>query len=421
MDISSLLLLLIVLFVLSAFFSGSEIGMMSINRYRLRHQVRKGHAKAKRVAELLSRPDRLLGIILIGNTFVNILATSVATVVCVHYLGREWGVFIATVGLTLAILILAETAPKTLAAIHPERFAYFASLPLRVLLRVLYPLVWLVNAAANGVLKLFRVQVKHRALEPLNAEELRTLVHEASGKISTNYQQMLLRILDLEQVKIDHVMIPRNEIDGIDLNDSWETVIKQLSHTDHAYLPVYRDNIDQVQGMLNSRRLLSLLHSDKKITETDIVALMEKIYFIPEGAMLNQQLLNFQEQQKSIGLVVDEYGDIQGLVRLQDILEEIVGEFSLDMQDPAKLVKPQKDGSVIVSGTMNMRELNRTLKLELPTDGPKTLSGLIIEYLEVIPKNTVGLRIAGYALEIVDVGTNTIQRVRIWPEKYRKI
>lgn len=406
--------LLVFLVILSGFFSGSETGMMSLNRYRLRNLARKGDKNAMRVSELLERPDRLLGVILLGNTFANILASAVATVLAVHYFG-ETGVLLMTVVLTIIILVFAEAAPKTLAALHPMRVAFFGSWVLKLLLKIFYPIVFTVNAAANGFLRIFKIKVRRRGLEPLSTEELRTIVNEASGKISTNYQQMLLRILDLEQVTIEDVMIPRNEIEGINTEDSWENILKQLTKSNHAYVPLYRDNIDKVHGMLNLRKVLASMQH-RTFDKDMMMAMADKIYFIPEGALVSKQLLNFQQYQKTIGLVVDEYGDIQGLVSLQDILEEIVGEFEFGMEDVSRFMKQQKDGSYLVSGNVSVRELNRVAGWSLPMDGPKTLSGLIIEYLENIPAGGDAVDVDGYSMEVVQVSGNRIRQVRVRPK-----
>ena len=355
---------------------------------------------------------------MLGNTFANILASAIATVLAAHYFG-DVGVIIATILLTLVVLIFAEAAPKTLAAMHPEGVAYGTSLPLKILLKILYPLVWLVNIVANGTLRLLRVRVKRRGIEPLSAEELRTVVNEATGKISSNYQQMLLRILDLEQVTVEDVMIPRNEIKGIDLEDRWEDILDQLTSAEHGHLPLYRDNIDQVHGILNLRKILSLLQQ-RTITKAAMIEMADKIYFVPEGALLSKQLLNFQKEQKSVGLVVDEYGDIQGLVTLQDILEEIVGEFEFNIEDMSRMLRKQKDGSYVVSGNIPVRELNRIAGWQLPTVGPKTLSGLMIEYLEMIPVVGIAARIGGYPMEVIQVSGNTIRQIRNGPELHRK-
>lgn len=417
-DISNevLVVILIALIFISAFFSSSETGMMSINRYRLRHLSRKkSQTAARRVSELLKRPDRLLGVILIGNTFANVLASSVMTLVAVHYLG-DIGIIIATVVLTLIILIFAEIAPKTLAALYPERVAFPASLPLKILLKVLYPFVWLGNTIANSLLALFRVNVKDHQFEPLSAEELRTVVNDATGKISSNYQQMLLRILDLEQVTVEDVLVPRNEIYGIDLEKPWDIILKGLTDCRHAYVPLYRESIDKVVGILNLRRVLAEFHKGA-LEKQDLLKLADKVYFVPEGALLNRQLLNFQEQQKSLGMVVDEYGDIQGLVTMQDILEEIVGEFARrGLDDPSRQIVSQKDGSVIVQGAISVRDLNRIMGWSFPVNGPVTLSGLLIEHVEMIPRSAVCCRIAGYPMELKRVRRNRVELVQIWPQ-----
>lgn len=418
LDTHLLLIILILLVFLSGFFSGSETGMMSINRYRLRHMARKGNPAAARVARLLERPDRLLGVILIGNTFANIFASAVATVLAVHYFG-DIGVIIATILLTFIILIFAETAPKTLAALHPEWVAFPASLPLKILLKLLYPLVFIVNAIANGLLWLFRVRVGSRMVEPLSLEELRTVVHEATGKMSSNYQEMLLRVLDLKGMTVEDVMVPRNEVYGIDLDQSWDNILQTITRSEHAHLPIYHENLDRVEGMLNLRKILSIMQH-RELTKKDLIRYADKVYFVPEGALLNRQLLHFQDQQESIGLVVDEYGDIQGLVSLQDILEEIVGEFARGVEETSRYIKRLSDGSVVVDGRVNVRDLNRIMRWKLPTEGPKTLSGLVIEVLEMIPAQGISARIAGYPMEVIKVKRNMVKFVKVMPHLYRK-
>lgn len=413
LNVEILGVLLVVLIFISGFFSGSETGMMSLNRYRLRHLSRKGRPAAKRVMKLLERPDRLLGVILIGNTFANIMASSIATLIAVHYFG-DAGIVVATIVLTLVVLIFAETAPKTVAALYPDRVAYKVSWILNWLLKIMYPLVWVVNAAANAILRLFQVKIRKRTAEPLTAEELRSLVHEAKGKISSTYQEMLLRILELERVTVEDVMVPRNAINGLDLTDSWELNFKKIINCEHSHMPLFREHIDDVAGMLNMRKVLSRMQRDR-LREQDLLRLADKVYFVPEGALLNRQILNFQEQQKNISLVVDEYGDIQGLVTLQDVLEEIVGEFAGEVEEFSRLIKSQKDGTVLVDGRISIRDLNRQKQWDLPIEGPKTLSGLIIEYLEMIPHPGICCRIAGYPMEIVRVSGNTIKLVQIFP------
>lgn len=386
--------------------------MMALNRYRLRHKARKGDRTAIRVVKLLERPDRLLGIVLLGNQFANIFASSIATIICIHYFG-DVGVLIASVGLTFIILIFAETAPKTLAFLHPMHFAFPASWVLRALLLFFYPFVWAINTLANGLLRCFGVKVSRSNLEPLSREELRSLVLEGTGSAAHKYQHMLLRILDLEKVTVEDVMVPRNEITGIDLSDDWSKILQQLRNTEHAYMPLFEDSIDNVKGILRLRKLIEV-HAEE-LSKEKLLEYADDVYFVPEVALLNRQLVNFQNEQQHFGLVVDEYGDIQGLVTLRDILEEIVGEFSEDEDSLTKMVRPQRDGSVVVEGAINVRELNRLTDWQLPTDGPKTLSGLITHYLEMIPPASVACRINGYPMEVIKANEHTIQLVQVWP------
>ena len=406
--------LLAVLIVLSAFFSGSETGMMASNRYRLRHLAKQNHRGARRVSKLLERTDRLLGVILIGNTFANIFAASIATIIAVHFFA-ELGVVIATVLLTLIILIFAEVMPKTVAAIYPEKIAFFVSPVLKLLLKIFYPIVWLVNFIANGFLRLLRINVKKRGIDPISREELRTLVHEAGSKISSKHQNMLLSILDLEKMTVDDVMIPRNEIVGIDLDDDWNDIMRLLSQSEYNNLPVYNQSIDQVRGMLHVRKALHL-SSKNKLNKHSLIHAIQPAYFIPEETPLHTQLLSFQKEKRRSGLVVDEYGDIIGLVTLEDILEEIVGEFTTNVADEVKHILKLTDGSFQIDGSVNIRDLNRTTGWNFPTDGPKTLSGLIIEYLEMIPNPGTSLKIAGYPLEVTRIKGNRVKTVRVMPQ-----
>lgn len=408
----SLSLVLLLLIIISGFFSCSETGMMSINRYRLSHLARRKHPAAKRVFDLLVRPDRLLGVILIGNNFANICATSIATYIAIYFFG-EIGVLITSVLLTFIILIFAEVAPKTLAAVHPERAAFFTAWPLKILLKILYPLVWLSTLFSNGLLRLFGIKVKARVADPLDSEELRTVVHEAGGWLPTKYQDMLLGVLDLRNTTVNDIMIPRNEVVGIDLAENWNEVQAQLLSSSYSMLPVYYDSLDNVQGMINLRYLLPLLTRDK-LNKENLLQLMIPVYFIPEGTPLNVQLIRFQQNKRHRGLVVDEYGDIQGLVTIEDLLGEIVGEYS-DEVILSKDVHPQSDGSYLVDGGVSIRELNRSMQWYLTTDGPKTLSGLITEYLGDIPKPGTCLRICGYPIEVVKVRTNMVKTARIMP------
>jgi Mg2+/Co2+ transporter CorB len=410
--LATLIGLLVVLLILSAFFSGSETALMSLNRYKLRHKARAGHRGAMLADKLLQRPERLIGLILLGNNAVNISASALVGVVSVQ-LGGELGFAIGTAGLTLVVLIFAETAPKTLAALHPERVAFPAAYIYVPLLRILYPLVWMTNTLANGVLFLFGLRKTDAEGYALSREELRTVVYEAGARISQKYRNMLINILDLEQVTVDDVMVPHNEVIGIDLEDDIEEIAKMIQHCEHTRLPVYRDNIDNVTGLLHLRRLANLA-SQSGFTKSDLEELLVEPYFVPEGTPLSTQLVQFQKARQRFALVVDEYGDIQGIVTLEDILEEIVGEFTTDPAADDEDIVRESDHSYLVNGTANIREMNRIMNWNLPTNGAKTLNGLILEYLETIPESGTELKVEGYPIEIVETRENRVQLARIY-------
>jgi len=408
---------LIFLLVLSAFFSGSETGLMTLNRYRLRHLAKARHRGAVRAQRLLERPDRLIGLILLGNNFVNILASAVATVIGLRLFG-EAGIAIATGILTLVILIFSEVAPKTLAALHPERIAFPAAFIYTPLLKLLYPLVWVINQLGNGLLRLFRVSAEQASAQSLSREELRTVVLEAGAMIPKRHQKMLLNLLDLEKATVEDIMIPRNEVVGIDLGDDISEITDILTHTQYTRLPVYEESVDDIVGILHVRNALPLLQRGT-LTHEELRQAAREPYFIPEGTSLNRQLLNFQHEGRRSGLVVDEYGEIMGLVTLEDILEEIVGEFTTD---PAALnsdITPQDDGSYLIDATTSVRDINRALLTELPTTGPKTLNGLILEYMQDIPEAGTSLLIAGYPIDIVQTKDNAVKIVVLHPQLRR--
>jgi Mg2+/Co2+ transporter CorB len=413
--LAALIGLLVILLLLSAFFSGSETALMSLNRYKLRHKARAGHRGAKLAEALLARPDRLIGLILLGNNAVNISASALVGVVSVQ-LGGEVGFAIGTAALTLVVLIFAETAPKTLAALHPERVAFPAAYIYYPLLKMLYPVVWLTNAMANGVLYVFGLRRTDTDGYALSREELRTVVYEAGARISGRYQQMLISILDLEKVSVDDVMVPHNEIIGVDLDDDIEEIAALIRSSQHTRLPVFRDTIDNVQGILHLRRLANIF-TQLDFTKEDLTDLLEEPYFVPEGTPLSTQLLQFQKGRKRFALVVDEYGDIQGIVTLEDILEEIVGEFTTDPAAGEVDIVQESSGAWLVNGMANIRELNKSMDWSLPTDGPKTLNGLIVEYLETIPESGTGLKINGYPIEIIETRGNRVQLARIHASK----
>jgi Mg2+/Co2+ transporter CorB len=409
--LAGLFSLLAILLLFSAFFSGSETALMSLNRYKLRHRARSGHRAARLAERLLERPDRLIGLILLGNNAVNIAASALVGVVSVQ-LGGQLGFAIGTAILTLVVLIFAETAPKTMAAQNPERIAYPAAYVYVVLLKVFYPFVWLTNTMANGVLFLLGQRRGDAEGYALTREELRTVVYEAGARISTRYRQMLISILDLEKVTVDDVMVPHNEIMGIDLDDETDEIATLIRASDHTRLPVFRDNIDNVLGVLHLRRLANIF-TQLEFTKGDIENLLEEPYFVPEGTPLSTQLVQFQKGRRRMALVVDEYGDIQGLVTLEDILEEIVGEFTTDPGAVEEEVVRDSDDTWLVRGTANIRELNRVMHWNLPVDGPKTLNGLIVEYLETIPESGTGLKIGGHPIEIIETTENRVQLARV--------
>lgn len=406
---------LVLLIILSAFFSGSETGLVSLNRFKLRHLVKKHHRAATRASRLLERPDRLIGLILLGNNFVNILASSIATIIGIRLFG-EIGVAIAAGLLTLVILIFAEVAPKTLAVLHPERIAFPASFILEFLLKIFYPIVFLVNYVANNLLKLLGVSINHEKHQNLSSDELRTLVSEAGSMIPKRHQKMLTNILDLEKVTVNDIMIPRNEIIGIDLDEDWEDIIKQLRHGRHTRLPVYRSDINNVVGLIHVRNVIDVL-TNLETSKTDLTDHIRSAYFVPENTPLNTQLLHFQHQKRRIGLVVDEYGDVQGLVTLEDILEEIVGQFTSDPADIGKDIHEQDDGTYLIDGSATVRDLNRMMHWDLPTNGPKTFNGLILEQMENIPEPGTSLLISGYPIEIMQIKDNAVKVARFTPQR----
>lgn len=411
LPIGYLLGFLAFLIICSAFFSSSETGLLSLNRYRLRHLQREGHKGAQRAGRLLNQPDRLLGTILVGNNVVNILTASIATVVAVNFWG-DAGVAIATTGLTIVLLIFGEITPKTLAALRPESIAFPASRVLAVLMLLLYPVVWLTSAISNGLLRLIGVNPHERASDALSTEELRSVVREAGDDLPEERQEMLLGILDLEKVTVNDVMIPRNEIIGIDLNDDLDHLVWQLRTTTRTRLPVYRDNINQILGVLHMRQIARLLTLNR-LTHAVLEAACNEPYFIPEDTPLSVQLLNFQKHRKRMGIVVDEYGDIEGLVTLEDILEEIVGELSDQEQIEEPDILQQDDHNYDIDGSAYIREINKALGWELPSDGPKTLNGLITEILESIPDGSVCVRIGDYLVETLEIRDNRILKARL--------
>ncbi len=406
---------LALLLVLAAFFAGSETALMSLNRYRLRHQANAGNRGARLAETLLAKPDRLIGLILLLSTIANVTAPMLVGFIALR-LGGEFMVAGGAVTLTLVLLIFCEVAPKTYGAVHPERLALPAAYVYTPLLLVLYPFVWATNLLANGVLRILGSS-QQQVSNSLSSEELRTVVAEAGAMIPHRHQQMLVSILDLENATVEDIMVPRNEIIGIDVDDDWDKVLEQLRQSQHTRLPVYEGEIDHIIGVLHMKRVVHELARGRLDRDGLIEASNSRdAYFVPSGTTLNTQLLNFQRDRRRMAFVVDEYGDIQGLVTLEDILEEIVGEFTTD---PATMmhkdVRREADGSYVANASTTIRALNRSMRWKLPTDGPKTLNGLIVEFLETIPEPGTTLKLADYMLEVLQTGENAIKTVRIRP------
>ena len=393
---------------------------MAINKYRLKHLEKEGHKGAKRVTELMDRPDRTIGLILIGNNLVNIGAASIATIICIRLYGDVLGPAVATFGLTLIVLIFAEVTPKTLAALYPEKIAYPSSVILQVLMKLLFPLVLAVNYITNGLLILLRVSPEQREQHSLSREELRTVVNESGGLLQDEQQSMLVNLLDLEKIKAEDIMIPRNEIYALDINDDWKDLLKGLTNSQHTRLLLYRDNIDDAVGFIHVRDALRLL-AKEDFSKTTLLRAVREIYFTPEGTSLFVLLQKLQQNKERIGLVVDEYGDIQGLFTLEDILEEIVGDFTTGMAvDTSEEMEEQVDGSFVIDGSASIRDINKEMEWHLPTDGPKTINGLILEYMEDIPETGVSIQVAGYPIEIVEVKDNKVSLAKIAPQLEQK-
>ena len=403
---------LIFLLFFSAFFSSSETGMMAINRYRLRHLARKGHRGAKRTSGLLERPDRLIGVILIGNNFVNILASAIATIIAVRLWGDS-GIAIATLGLTFVVLIFGEVTPKTMAAMHPERIAFPASMILVPMLKLLYPMVVLVNWICAFLLRPFGIKPGQEGVDQLSSEELRTLVNESALVLPKTRRGMLLGILDLEKVRVDDIMVPRNEVYGIDLEDDIKDIILQLRESQHTRMPVFRGDVNNIVGMLHMRKIARLLTLEE-INKATLLQETAEPYYVPESTPLHTQLFNFQKAKERTALVVDEYGDIMGLVTLEDILEEIVGDFTTDVSDNNQDITPQGNGSFIIDGSTSIRDVNKALGWELSTDDARTINGLITEEMEAIPQAGVCWKINNYRFEILQVRDNRIKSVRMF-------
>ncbi|PTQ73583.1 Mg2+/Co2+ transporter CorB [Nitrosomonas oligotropha] len=416
MPLHIMLIALVFLLVLSGFFSLSETSMMAINRYRLRHLAKQGHRGARLTIKLLDHTDRLLGVILLGNNLLNTAsATLVAIIVATLFAHDDFALIMGTIAVTFAILVFSEITPKVIAAAYPERIALAASYVLTPLLIIFYPIVWFVNLFVSGLLILFRLKPQKGSLEQkISTEELKTLVLEGGHFIQHKHQSMLLNLFDLETITVDDVIVPRSQIEAIDLNADDEIIHTQLLTCHHTRLPLYRERLDNIVGIVHVRKVLNQMQGGK-ITAATLEKVMREPYFIPSGTSLFSQLQLFQENQKRVGLVVDEYGEWLGLVTLEDIVEEIIGEFTTQAPNLASTFSKQEDGSFIVEGSTLLRELNRKLGFQFPLDGPKTLNGLILEYFEDIPEAGTGLSIAGYPMEVIQTKNRVVKTVKIFP------
>ena len=410
-DSSMLWLTLFILLLVSAFFSGSETGMMSLNRYRLRHQ-RKKSAGARRAAKLLATPDRLIGLILIGNNAVNILAAIIANALAIIYVGEAAAPWVATATLTIMVLVFAEVTPKTIAAQYPEWFAFKASHILKPLLTLFWPLVWAINKLTNGLVKLLGFDPNSSRDDGLDTEELRSVVDLSGHKMSDSHQGMLKGILDLENVTVEDIMIPRNEINGLDIEDEPDVLMAKLFKSEYTRMPIYDGDINNIIGIFHIRKANHLARAEQ-VTHGAIKRFAEEPYFIPASTTLTTQLLNFKTTRNRSAVVVDEYGEVKGLVTLEDILEEIVGDFTTNTADEADEILARGDSSYLIDGVATIREINKATGWSLPTDGPKTLNGLALEQLESIPDGNVSFMVNGYRFETEEINGTMIKKIAV--------
>lgn len=415
--LNTLFIVLVILLILSAYFSSSETALLSLNRYRMRFLAEKGHRGAKKAERLLKNTDKLLSLVLICNNLVNISASALATIIGMRLYG-DMGVAIATGVLTFVMLIFAEIYPKTVAAIYPERVGFASSHILAIFMKVFTPIVFLMNLLIKGLIKITGLKTETKA-HSLSSEELRSIVNEAGKFIPSSHQQMLLSILDLEQATVDDIMVPRNDISAINIDDDWKAIMRQLNHAPHSRIVLYKDSLDHnILGMLRVREAYRLMFDKNEFTKETLVRAADEVYFIPESTGLTAQLLNFRNNKERIGLVVDEYGDIKGLVTLEDILEEIVGEFTTSTAPSIEQeIMPQADGSVLIDGAANIRDINKLFNWALSTEGPRTFNGLILEHLEEIPLEGTECQIGDLVIRILEVSDNMVKLAKVTQKK----
>ncbi len=413
--LSALLLLLFVLLLLSAFFSASETSMMAINRYRLRHLAGRGIIAAQRTADLLAHTDKLLGVILLGNNLINAASATLATLISIRLFGdSKWALGVATLAVTFAILVFSEITPKVIGAAYPDEIAFPASFILRPMLSLAYPIVWFVNLFVQGLLRLMRLNPGAQGEHVLGIEELRTLVMESGKLLPATHKRAVLNLLDLEDSTVNDVMTPRSQIEAIDIAQDTESITREIISSHHTRLPVYREQLDEIIGIVHVRALTRELHSGE-IDAATLESHFQTPYYIPSGAALFTQLRQFQARKLDFGLVVDEYGELLGLITLDDILGELVGELEYGGGPDLSGFQEQADGSWLVDGASSVRHVNRRLALHLPEDGPKTVNGIILEHLEDIPEVGTTVKIANYPIEIIQVQERMIKTARIFP------
>ncbi len=409
--------LLVLCLLASGFLSGSETGLMVMNRYRLKYRAQRGDRVARMATELLARPDRLIGLILMLNNVVQALIPMLLLGIATQLVeDPETAMLLATIGTALLIFVFAESMPKTLGAIHPERVGLPAALLYWPITKLFGWLIDIVNLIGNRILRLFGVAAEDAAQHSLSVEELRSVVAEAGAMIPHRHQKMLLSILDLEKATVEDIMVPRNEIVGIDISEPWDVVRNEIIASQHTRIPVFDGSIDNLKGVIHLRRVVRLAAEDN-LDVQGLLSLAREPYFVPEGTPLNQQLLNFQNQKRRIGFVVDEYGDIQGLVTIEDILEEVIGEFTSDPATRIKNVYADDDGSYRVTGSVTIRSLNKNLGWRLPTNGPKTINGLLLEKLEHLPQTGAKVEVGEYQFEIIEMRANAVKATRVWPPR----
>ena len=405
-----LIIVLVILFLLSAFFSGSETALMSINKYKMRHQAKLNNKGAKAAKKLLENPDKVIGVILLGNNLTNILITQIATLISLRLYG-DIGLAIATGLLTIFILIFAELTPKTIGEMHSEKIAYSSSLLFKPMLIILYPLVFLINFIANSIIKFMGLK-DNTSKSPLTSDELKTVLSESSIKFPKPHLKMLESIIDLEKATVEDIMIPRSDIYGIDIGDDIATVVNNFKSTPYTRIPVYEDNIENLLGLIHIKNIAPMLASNS-IDETEIKKLIKKPYYIVSGTSLYRQLLNFQKEKRRIGFIVDEYGNIQGLVTLEDILEEIVGDFTSDPADSEEIIPTDNENIFIIDGGAHIREINQILSINLNAKSAKTINGFILEHIENLPRINDTINIQGHTFKIIENLDNAVKTVHL--------